>query len=689
MKNPASAVIDKAFGKGRKHGLVRAALFAAVILPTLAIMVLSFFLLRDALLAREAARRQTAVERDKLFAHSIAHGISIYIASARDAMVVAAQEASQRPMTYEAMKPLVVNLVDHTTAFFATTSSTADGKGIIAYDPTGVTEKDKFPTGIDLSGRDYYKEMMATRKPVVSDAVTSILRPQPSVVVAAPYLDEAGEVKGFYAAGVSLAPLYEIAATELGPEPAIAVVVDRLGQPLVHPDQKLLDAHTRLDTLEPAQRALRGEEGFLETFTDIDGKERSAAYAPVPGLGWGVWVAQDPPNGASAFVRRELQRTSIFYGLILLVNVVLAFVIWRLMRALFGLREKERAFLESIGDGVIAVDRAWKIILWNRAASQLTGWAEREVMGRPFRNHVRFIRERDRKENLAFIEEAMLFGEARPMSNSTVLIARDGREIPISDSAAPIFDEQGEVGGVIIIFRDATREKDAAMLRTDFAYASHQLRTPVNKAMWDVELAMDEAKDPALHEKLQVAYDAIRDVQKLSTRLIDVSQIDQKQIVPSYAESKVAATIKAAVDELADEAKRRRVLVLVKPVREDRVIDTDPTLLAAALREVLDNAIRYSPPGATVEVVLQAEKLNYVFQIMDRGIGISEEQKPLVFTKFFRGQNVPPDAHGAGLGLFIARSYVHLLGGRIWFDSRLGFGTTFTVSVPRVRGMKE
>lgn len=73
---------------------------------------------------------------------------------------------------------------------------------------------------------------------------------------------------------------------------------------------------------------------------------------------------------------------------------------------------------------------------------------------------------------------------------------------------------------------------------------------------------------------------------------------------------------------------------------------------------------------------------------MDRGIGISDEQKPLVSTKFFRGQNVPRDAHGAGLGPFIAREYVRILGGKIWFDSRLGFGTTFTVSIPRVRGMK-
>jgi PAS domain S-box-containing protein len=378
----------------------------------------------------------------------------------------------------------------------------------------------------------------------------------------------------------------------------------------------------------------------------------------------------------------------IFYGMILLVNVILAFVIWRLMRALFTMHEKERAFLESIGDGVIAVDRGWKVVLWNRAASQLTGWSSQEAMGQPSRNHVRFIRERDRKENLAFIEEAMLFGEVRPMANSTLLVARDGREIPISDSAAPLFDERGEVNGVIIIFRDATREKDAAMLRTDFAYASHQLRTPVNKAMWDLELAIEESKEDGLRERLKVAYAAIRDVQKLSSRLIDVSLIDQRQIVPNYQDVKVADVIREAMEPIGPVAAERKVQVLVKPVRAGLTIDTDPKLLKAALGEIIDNAVMYSPPAATVEVVVQSEKLDLVIQVLDRGIGISEEQKPLIFTKFFRGQNVPQDAHGAGLGLFIAREYVRLLGGKIWFDSKLGMGTTFTISVPRVRGMK-
>ncbi|HTK60450.1 MAG TPA: cache domain-containing protein, partial [Candidatus Baltobacteraceae bacterium] len=541
MKDLASPLIERAFGKSRKHRAFRAAVFAVILLPTMAIMALSFFLLRDALTARETARRQTAIERDKLFAHAIAHGISIYLESAQDAVKTAAAGAAQRPMTRDGMRSLLTDMVGNTRAFFAGTVADAAGQTVLVYDPNGATEEDRYRSGFDLSERAYYKELLATKRPVVSDAITSLVSPQPTVAAAAPILDARGEVAGFVAGGVSLAPLYQLALAELGPEVAVPVILDKQGQAIAHPDPSVIDAHEDLSRLEPAARALRGEEGFIDAFTDIDGRQRSAAYAPVAGSGWAVWVAQEPPTDAAIFIREELQRTVIFYGLILLLNLVLAAAIWRLLRSLFKMHEKERAFLESIGDGVIAVDRAWKIILWNRTASQLTGWAEKDVMGRPFREHVRFVRERDRKENLAFIEEAMLFGEIRPMANSTILVTRDGREIPISDSASPLFDEDGTVNGVIIIFRDATREKDAAMLRTDFAYASHQLRTPVNKAMWDIELALDEAKDPTFREKLQTAYHAIRDVQKLSSRLIEVSQIDQKQIVPEYEDVRIAS----------------------------------------------------------------------------------------------------------------------------------------------------
>lgn len=680
-------LIDRAFGTSRKHRVFRGVVFAAILLPVLAVVTTGLSRLRDALTEREAARAQAVIQRDQLYAHAVANGIAIYVGAALDAVRTASASASRRELTPAELDPLITDLVKNTSSFFAASIGNASGTGIVTYDPNGAGAAEQYRRGLDLSGRNYYLALAASNTPVVSDALTSLVARQPTFAVAAPILGEDGRMTGFVAAGVSLEPLYRLALSELGDGPAIPVAVDRLGQVIVHPDKELVAAHLRLDGYEPAARALRGETGYLDAFTDVDGRTRSAAYAPVPGLGWGVWIAQEPGAGAAAFIRRELLGTGAFYAAVFLIDLLLAFLLWRMLRALHAMVQKERAFLGAIADGVVAVDRDWKLILWNAAATRLTGWNADEAMGQPFRSRVRLLRERDRKENLAFIEEAMLFGESRPMANSTLLVRRDGREIPVSESASPLYGEDGTPVGAVVIFRDVTREKDDATLRSDFAYASHQLRTPVNKALWDLELAIEDAP-PAVREKLGAAHGAVRDVHKMANRLVEVSQVDQKQLIPSYANVKASGVVAQAVALAKAEADARKVTVFVKPLRDEILLETDGKLLAAALRELIANAALYNGKERAVDVVVQAEGPDVVFQVMDRGIGISEEQKPLVFTKFFRGQNVPADAHGAGLGLFIARSYLQLLGGRIWFDSRLGLGTTFTVSVPRARPSK-
>lgn len=360
-------------------------------------------------------------------------------------------------------------------------------------------------------------------------------------------------------------------------------------------------------------------------------------------------------------------------------------------RELQELSDKSQTLLQSIGDGVIAVDRYWNITLWNHAAERLTGWPKEEVLGKPFRERVRFIREHDRKENLAFIEEAMLYGETKTMSNSTLLLTRDGREVPVGDSAAPIFDEKGRVAGVIVVFHDASREKEASLLRTDFAYASHQLRTPINKALWSLEAAVEEgaAADENLKEQLAVALRGVQDVQKLSERLLMVSQIDQKRMLAEFQDIELAPFLKDVMDEASKIADKRGVKLVTPKVPSGTRLDADPKLFKKALGELLQNAVMYSQSGGKVEVELRLEPLACVLHVRDEGIGISDEQKPLIFTKFFRGQNVPADAAGAGLGLFIAREYARMMGGQLWFESELGKGSTFTISIPRLRVLKE
>ena len=339
--------------------------------------------------------------------------------------------------------------------------------------------------------------------------------------------------------------------------------------------------------------------------------------------------------------------------------------------------------LESAGDGILAIDRSWNITLWNKAAGVITGWSEEEALGKPFRDIVKFMRENDKKENIAFIEETMLFGKPHFMEQRTFLARKDGTEIPVSDSAAPVFDEKGQVKGAIIVFRDASKEQDAQRMRSDFAYASHQLRTPVNQALWTLEIAQEAKSSEEMLDSLKIAYLAMQSVQKLADELILVSELDQITIVPKYGLNKLSVVLEDIVKEISVELKVYNIKLIMESIPQDLSFETDAKLLKRILSEILQNAIHYSSVKGEIRIAANKQKNNVLLiEISDLGMGIPESQQALIFTKFFRGNNASPKIPGAGLGLYLAREYAKLLGGKIWFKSEEGKGTTFYISLP-------
>ena len=132
-------------------------------------------------------------------------------------------------------------------------------------------------------------------------------------------------------------------------------------------------------------------------------------------------------------------------------------------------------------------------------------------------------------------------------------------------------------------------------------------------------------------------------------------------------------------------AKERSITLSVAPISTFLGIDTDPKLMKGALLKILENAVCYSIAKDEVKmnVSLQEKQKSILIEIQDAGIGIPAAEQPLVFTKFFRGSNFnTTDISGAGLGLYIAREYVKLLGGKIWFKSEEKKGTAFSVFLP-------
>lgn len=405
-----------------------------------------------------------------------------------------------------------------------------------------------------------------------------------------------------------------------------------------------------------------------------------AVVAPFT-IGWIVLMLRQGHGFDDVFIFS----LSVLLNIIVFSIVVLwaAYVLFNIDMRLRRETNKTEALLDGIGDGVVAIDRLWSIIFSNKAASTIVGRTQEDLKDTPFRDIFKFVRERDRKENIAFIERAILDAEIGVMENHTVLIVQDGREIPIGYSAAPFLSEDGKVGGAIIIFRDMTKERDSAILKSDFAYASHQFRTPITKVLWTLETIFNLEKDKKIKTHIQGALLSLKSINKLTEQFLEISDIDHARIIPNIEKIKIIEIIDGTLDLVREIAEQKKVTIKIAQISASASIDTDKKLLIRSLYEILMNAVLYSHPKSEVVVNASIQENNLLIEVADSGIGIPEEGQPLVYNKFFRGNNFNTTTIvGTGLGLFVTKEYAKLLNGKVWFESKEGAGSRFFLRLP-------
>ena len=159
----------------------------------------------------------------------------------------------------------------------------------------------------------------------------------------------------------------------------------------------------------------------------------------------------------------------------------------RMENALSSEKERLRITLASVGDGVIATDREGRVEIINQVAQELTGWPEQEAFGKPFHEVFPILNENTREPMENPVEEVLATGHVIGLANHTLLKARDGREIAIADSAAPIQDNQGLIHGVVLVFRDVTEER-ASLKEIEYLSFHDQLTGLYNRRFFETEM---------------------------------------------------------------------------------------------------------------------------------------------------------------------------------------------------------
>lgn len=365
-------------------------------------------------------------------------------------------------------------------------------------------------------------------------------------------------------------------------------------------------------------------------------------------------------------------------------------------------RVKEEAILESVGDGLVAVDNERKIMIINKVASEMIGYKSKDLIGKVVTD---FILE-DEDGNLVPLSKrptTIALATGKITRVRYFFVKKDKSRFPMEIVATPIRLNK-KVIGLIEIIRDITHEHEIDKAKTEFiSLASHQLKTPLTAIKLLTERLLSGKMEKLTAKQKEYFYDIKSSNErmiKLTNALLNVSRIELGAF-SIYVEKKDVCDIVESVLYECRSILDEKHLKLKTVFPENRVtLEIDETLFRIIVNNLVANAINYTKDGGEISVessVRQSgesiegnllKENSFLIKVSDTGYGIPEKEQSKIFTKLFRADNAKEThADGTGLGLYIVRSILEHSGGEIWFKSKENKGSVFCVAIP-MTGMK-
>ncbi|MGA9885851.1 MAG: ATP-binding protein [Candidatus Acidiferrales bacterium] len=350
-------------------------------------------------------------------------------------------------------------------------------------------------------------------------------------------------------------------------------------------------------------------------------------------------------------------------------------------------RNRSAAILRSMAEGVAVIDAQSHLAFCNEAFAKIWNVDLRDAEGRSV---IEVIRQ---PEVLELIPQALaanktLVGEisvggARPRSFSATVAPITPFETPgtmRSHSSSP-------TPGVVIVLHEITELRRLEQVRTDFvANVSHELRTPLTTIQGFAETLLSGALEDKDNNRrfVEIIGNHAARLSRLSTDLLRLSQIEAGKMNADSQPIDLKLLVESGVETAKAAAAQKKVMVTTQDLPSNLPrVSGDANLLSEVLRNLLDNAIQYTPAGGRVEVSAAIDGAFAVVTATDTGIGIPQTDQPRIFERFYRVDAARSrEVGGTGLGLSIAKHIVEAHGGRIWVESTVGSGSRFHFSVP-------
>jgi GAF domain-containing protein len=350
---------------------------------------------------------------------------------------------------------------------------------------------------------------------------------------------------------------------------------------------------------------------------------------------------------------------------------------------------KNRAILQSLGEGVIVLDEQQRVVLFNPAAEQMLDIPSAQVQGQLLIN----LLEQTESEEMRSRVQTLCDGIAQGLG----AVDQNGRmynrilELPwptqqIAINIAPVVGWRDIVS--VIVLRDITREIESDRAKRDFiSTVSHELRTPLTSIKGYVDLLLYGTAG-ALTENQTAFLGVVRNNTKKLMELIDdileIGRIDANKIELNLAPVDVPVIIDDVLQTMQTEVARKSLSMNVDVPRDLPSVQADKRRLLQVVQNLVSNAVKYTYAGGVVAVRAFLNPAGMLeIDVEDSGVGIAPEDQKNLFRRFSRIDNpLRDEAGGTGLGLSIAKSFVELHGGEMWVKSEVGKGSTFSFILP-------
>ncbi len=337
-------------------------------------------------------------------------------------------------------------------------------------------------------------------------------------------------------------------------------------------------------------------------------------------------------------------------------------------------KQELEVILSSMSEGVIAVDLNDRVMSINARAADLLKTDRDNVKGESFYEVVGNWRLQN------FIKESLNASEPREL---TILFGDAGRA-RLQLHSAPLRGEKGQRIGTVVVMNDVTQLHRLEKVRRDFvANVSHELKTPITAIQGAVETLQETALEHPEDARRFLSM-LSRQVEKLNALIEDIlslARVEQgveKKDIP-FEKVSLTQIARHVTDDFRQAAERAGIALSFLSER-DVLVRANANLVEQALGNLLDNAIKYTPRGGRVDVIVKSVENKAVVSVKDTGIGIPEAAIPRIFERFYRVEKSRSrELGGTGLGLSLVRNIMNALGGRVQVASREGKGSVFSL----------